>query len=248
MRRATPIVIGLLLSVCALCVSAQDDSTEGKITPPRITNRVGFGFPEGLRLTENITSGSATVAFMLDESGKPSQFVCIEASHIRMYEAAVDGIRRSTWAPAMEDGKPIPVRTSLKCGMEADRNVVNLSVLDDIMGLEILGRRDAMRVGLVNPKELDSPLSFVVPPKPMVLVDDSGKRITGKVEVEFYLDFDGNVCLPRAVKYDNELLAAAAIDSLMKARFAPPTFEKRPATVRVRFPFRFDEEPAAKAE
>lgn len=94
-----------------------------------------------------------------------------------------------------------------------------------------------------------STLTLRFSPEP---IDPRAQREAGIAEVvkmEFYIDRDGSVQLPRAVSHQNEALAWSAATALARWRFDPPLRDGKPATVKVRIPMEFSlPEPTAASE
>ena len=194
-------------------------------TPPRLRNPSLIEYPWGLANLHGIYNGYAVIRFHVDADGNPSDFICIETNHPGLGDVAIAGIQRSGLRPAMENNQPTEVITTLRVDfMPGGGAAVEVSSLDH---------------KIASPRDLDEPLRFRVEPVPFVAVDDEGNPFSGEARVEFFIDRDGSVKLPRVLSATNEHVAQVAMRTVREFQFAPPLRRGKPVPVRVVQPFRF---------
>jgi TonB family protein len=61
----------------------------------------------------------------------------------------------------------------------------------------------------------------------------------GNVEVEFFIDSEGRVQLPLALRSTDRALSEAAVSAVRQWRFEPLRIEGKPTSLRTRYTFRF---------
>lgn len=103
----------------------------------------------------------------------------------------------------------------------------------------MLAREAQQPQTIVSSKHLDAPLQPVVQATPVFPFSLEGKVSEGNATVEFIVDEQGTVRLPRIVKADAPALGYAAVQASAAWKFAPPRAGGQPAAVRARVPFRF---------
>ena len=99
--------------------------------------------------------------------------------------------------------------------------------------------KEAFRYAECNPNELDEPLRIIETKLALIHPPDEPAR-TGKVLVEYFIDYEGHVHLPNIISSDDDYLTLSVLKTLEVTRFAPPTRKGHPALVSVRQPFNFD--------
>lgn len=116
---------------------------------------------------------------------------------------------------------------------------------------EILARLRDAPDKIATLRDLDAPpqpLFREAPVYPLAL--QSGGR-TGNAEIEFYIDEDGIVQLPRVVSATAPEFGYAAVHAVSEWRFTPPLRQRKPVVVRARIPIDFnlpdEEAPATRA-
>jgi len=84
------------------------------------------------------------------------------------------------------------------------------------------------------------PLSIRHPKYPGALV---GAAATGGAEVEFLIQEDGTVRLPRIVKATRPEFGYSAVEAVSCWLFEPPLYHHAPVVARARVPFKFHPKP-----
>jgi len=224
----------------ALPAAAQMGSPD--YVPLKINQTVDPAYPQGL-VDVGITSGFASVAVSIDETGKLSDYLVIAYSHPRFAENAVGALTKWTFEPAQVHGSPRSCEADLTFRYEV-RGVVVVS-LTPFTSNELIRYKiapNASAYSAVAPRQLDrlpTPRKIITPVYPMELARSSRG---GHVSVDFYIDEEGHVRMPSvSLETDeaNENLAALAVTSVGQWEFEPPMSGGRPVVLLARQEFDF---------
>ncbi|MGC4071912.1 MAG: energy transducer TonB [Nibricoccus sp.] len=80
-------------------------------TPPQVKKRERPNYPREL-LKQNI-SGEVLVSFVIDEKGNVTDAKAVRSTHPEFEASAVECVRKWTFTPALEDGKPVKTRMQM---------------------------------------------------------------------------------------------------------------------------------------
>jgi TonB family protein len=186
---------------------------------------------------------------LVTPEGEILDSVAIEATHFGLLEKAQEKLKDARFEPALMDGQP------------AAGNIIVIITFYDLeqrlwkRGLapppqggtvsDAVERRfyrmnpDAFHYKECQPSELDNPLQLVEARLCLVHPPDEAAQ-SGQVLVEYFIDYHGDVHLPKILESEGEYLSLSALETLQHTRFAPPTRDGKPALVKVRQPFNFD--------
>lgn len=208
------------------------------ILPPRVMDHPPALIPMDLghRSFEN---PFVACLVRIGTDGTLLDYVVTRASDLLLVEDMERFIERCTFAPALEDGKPVASQVEV---------VIRLNYLEDL-GLytvsstdHIARHVDALRapsvLKRVGPDSLDEPLHMLERPDPVVAVGDNDQVLPGSALVEGHVNHHGELRLLRVIEADDPLIAEAALLTFDGLRFNPPTAGGVPAVVKVRLPFR----------
>jgi len=123
-RNAADIWVYLLLLILGF---AQQDSKQPTPSPREAVIDVGPGispakpifmpdpeYPSSLRNGKHNIQGTCVVALTVDENGGVRDVYITRSLDKRLDQNAIDAVRQWKFKPAMKDGKPVAVRTSVE--------------------------------------------------------------------------------------------------------------------------------------
>jgi TonB family protein len=232
-----PLVCTALLLV--IPAGAQMDPNPGDQSSLQIIRTVEPHFPLAL-LHGPVLNGNARVAIDVDENGKLVDVLVTGYSRKEFADTTVELVRQWQYVPPLHRGRPWSSIRELRFDFSRSGVVVNftgaeamLNRMDELLQGIYVYRTHALR-------ELDripTPIHVVNPVTP---TPGPHARYKQTVNVEFYIDEQGQVRLP-AVSRDEagSVYAASALDAVRQWRFAPPTVKGRPVLVLATQQFNF---------
>ncbi len=181
-------------------------------------------------------TGHAKVTFIVDPTGNARGAVVEKASRKDFGLAAAAMVEAWTFEPAMKDGKPswALLNTKLifkRTGSDAPIDAATVELAEAIKN---------KKVKLHEFAKVDTrprPIYQVGPELPEAL-RKSKKGATA--EIEFIIDHDGRVRLPRIVKSSDKAFGWAAATAVSRWFFTPPSDQGEPVYVRVRVPLAYE--------
>ncbi|MEX0324487.1 MAG: energy transducer TonB [Puniceicoccaceae bacterium] len=183
----------------------------------------------------------ATVILRIDEAGTIIDWVALELPHHDLVTALDRAFQSTRFQPAMIDGEAVimDIVVTVPVGEVGYYGIINL---DPATYIEI--RINRMSGGSRSLREspgsaLDEPLELLSEGVPVVYVDEAGNRVSGELEVEFYVDQDGVPRIIRSDPDDDPFLREAAHQTVEQFRFTPPRCKGRPTVVKARIKVRF---------
>lgn len=183
--------------------------------------------------------GTARVAFLVDKTGRVIQTRVLEATQAAFGESVAAMLESWKFTPPQRGGQPTDTllvkdhrfsRNSRDTALtEAERDLLSAPATggDALPGLAELDRQPAMRYG-------------VAPVYPTAL---RRRHQNGRAVIEFILDTEGHVHLPRIVEATHPDFGWSAATALLRARFDTPTRNGRPVAARLQLPFEFATQP-----
>jgi hypothetical protein len=231
----------------ALGLAAILAATENGTHPIQQTGILEAVIPAPLQplLLEN-----AQVKFLVtvNEEGKIVDHLAIAATHHELLARADQALLQATFAPATDQGKPVQSSAEVTVFFfDPEQRAVRSGLISQPHGLtategamrriyEVSKARFAYRRAVAA--ELDHPVE-AKETKVMVLTDAAGVPAAGGCVVDFYIDPQGEVRMPRVVSSDNETVALSALLTLQHTRYSPVTRNGVPAYVKVRQPISY---------
>ncbi|GEM_PF-2479232 len=242
----------VLASLAAAVVVGRVDRAEGAsvgdldegILPPRIERQPTVAMPSEIARLP-LRDPRARFLVRVDLDGSVADYVCIEASRPEFLPGAIKEIERARFRPASQNGVPIVADTTVTVQFTIPSGPLSIShmgmVHPDAIPYELNpALRDLPMYTVSSPGDLDQPLTVAERAEPFVPVTESGERVYGRTVVSAYVDHEGRTRMIRMYRSSGlEPVDAAAMQSLAGWRFAPPTRDGRPTTVRIRVPFVF---------
>ncbi len=175
-------------------------------------------------------SGSATVEFTLDARGNIQEPGVKSATQPEYGAALLTAVETWRFSPARKEGQSVPA---------------SLQVTHDFSppaGGPVGRLVDAMRPGgpgVGGAKGLDGKLVPLWRGFPVYPSSLRAERPAGKAVIEFVIDRDGRVRLPRVVSATHEAFGWAAATALSQWVFEPPQRQGNPTEIRVSIPVDF---------
>jgi TonB family protein len=224
-------------------LAADKDYTEAKLIRPLETT-----VPAPLR---HLLMANPRVIFHVKVApdGQMLDAMAVEATHYGLLEKAEERILNATFKPAILNGEPVvgkisvivtfydPEQRAWKRGLAGVP--LGGAVSDAAEKRQYELNKERYRYLEVKPQELDGPLQ--VTESKLCLVHPPGEPARkGKVLVQYYIDFEGHIHMPKIIRSDDDYLSLSVLKTLENTRFAPPTRNGNPALVSVRQPFNFD--------
>ncbi len=205
-------------------------------TPPKPVGTAWPVYPRELLLERK--KGKATVAYVIDESGRVKQIAGVEASQPEFGRALVAALSTFTFEPALKGGRPSLALQRF----EQEFAVGGYGVIggaDDTEVLRLEAKKPEKIFKLGDLDESPKPLSRKPPKFP---VDGPEEMDTGEALIEFLIDEEGRARVPRSVSATHETFAYAAIHAIAGWRFEPPMRGGRTVVARVQIPIKFKRE------
>lgn len=181
-------------------------------------------------------TGSATVTFIVDPTGNARGARVEKASRQDFGLAAAAMVEAWTFEPAMKNGKPSWALLTTKqifkrAGSDAPVDVATVELVDAIKRKKV----EIYEFAKVDTRP--KPIYRVGPELPEAL-RKSKKGATA--EIEFIIDHDGRVRLPRIVKTSDKAFGWAAATAVSRWFFTPPSDQGEPVYVRVSVPLAYE--------
>ena len=209
--------------------------------PLRIVQTAPASFPPSLA-AEGVTEGEVWAVLHVDAAGRLVDYLVTAHTRPEFAHALEAVVRDWDFEPARQRGEPVGSRIEAVFAFQARGMVVSLTPIDTAtVATNRLVRREATTL-LCPPGELDEPVRAVHVVQPSLPRDAVPLR-SGRptAAVDFYIDREGRVRMPVAVRATHELYAMAAVEALLQWRFLPPLRRGQPVMVRATQVFSFPE-------
>jgi len=201
--------------------------------PPKPANTVLAVYP--FELLRDDVGGMAEVRFLISPSGEAEQAVVVKATRPEFGQALLAMIDEWKFQPAMKDGKP----TLAVLGIHQEFLYAGGDVPVSDEAKDMLYELKKGKLDLCPIKDLDARPALLSQRSPVFPSGLIGKVAAGKAVVEFFIDHDGNVQLPRVVSATDPAFGYAAVQGVALWRFAPLTSHGKSVAVRAQVPINF---------
>jgi len=193
-------------------------------------------FPLGVQL-QGIHSGKVHLVVSVDAEGHLVDHLVVAYTHQAFVKPAVEAIKAWSYEPARVHGRPRASRADLIFAFKSDL-IVTVQNADFDISHSIFGERYAFEpCSLRDLDHIPVPIHVVSPSIPDGVLASGEQRV---VKVEFYIDQEGNVRVPSVSREQvDDLLAAAAVESVEKWHFEPPMRKGNAVLVLAQQDFRF---------
>jgi TonB family protein len=172
-----------------------------------------------LELLKQNVRGTATVSVVIDPTGAPQQLKIVESSEPAFGQALKAMLASSSFFPARKNKQFSWSAFNIKRTF-TQKGTHDIAI--NAHGLRILDELRKPQPAIAPVSSLDhAPKPFYTPP-PVYPPELADKGVTGTVLVEFYIDKEGSVQFPHALKSNNEELAWLALTAVARWQFYPP--------------------------
>jgi TonB family protein len=198
--------------------------------PPRAPGKVVPVYPYSL-LRKGKT-GSAVVVCAIDQNGVVGQTQVNEATFPELGESLAAALEAQTFTAAKRGGQ---VTTSL-IAVEYKFSADDVAVREDRALLE---RETKQPDTIAKANKLDAQLKPTATRQPAFPSALRGKAESGEAVVEFLIDEQGRVRLPRIVSATDPAFGDAAAQAVAAWQFVAPKAGGQPAVVKEKMPIKF---------
>jgi len=210
-------------------------------TPPRPTGTVRPIYPYALLRAKK--EGRAVIRYIVGPTGRIVQADIGEASAPELGRALQAAVECFTYEPALKGGRPCPALQGFQQEFNRDESWFIVGEED----LALLRREEKKPESILSLRDLDAKLKPLSRRPPRFPLSVKAEVTKGEAVIEFLIDEDGRVRLPRIVSASEEAFGYAAVQGVATWRFEPPSRGGRPVVVRVQVPISFDDTPPAPA-
>jgi TonB family protein len=213
--------------------SFTDSKTGGRVSspdfdePPEIKVVTPLVYPR--ELLQKSIEGKAEVRFIIGKNGLVQATEVVSASHPEFGAAAKAGIAGWEFTPAKKDGKPVAIGTRIEQTFGRDSRDSGVYDRADQL-LKLLGANGG-EIAKVN--ELDARPRILYQTTPAITgTEQTGNVADANVVIEFFIDPDGAVQLPRIVSANSPDLGWAAASAIKRWIFEVPMKNGKPVFAR----------------
>ncbi len=244
MKSLFSVVPGIVALLGGFAPAAAASSLPAEWTPPAILKHTNPPHPASMRLQG--IEGTATVIFIVNESGLAEDVTIYSASHRSFGASLQDTLRQWRFEPARFLGEPVPARVRLKANFRLEGAVISMSSADHVAAhiTRFTDSDDRPGYHVALPRELDAvprPVHTVMPGIPPE-TPPFDSRV--KIHVDFILAPDGTVRAPAVTdSTDSEAapyLAASAINAVRQWTYSAPTVRGKEVYAHLRQVIVFD--------
>ena len=196
---------------------------------PALLSSLPIVYPYGLE--RDHIDGSAKARMMLSYTGRVVGVEVVSCSRPEFGDALAAAVQGFVYSPATRDGDAVP--SIMEISQDFDTSQVSGREANRLLRLE--GRKGAVHAVA----ELDAQPRALSTRRPLYPLALEKTSITGEATVEFLIQEDGWVRLPRIVEASRPEFGYAAVEAVASWAFQPPMFHGKPAVTRARVSFKF---------
>jgi TonB family protein len=229
-----PSLVGrLLLAIIATAIVRAAD--ELARTERQIKERTQAVYPYDLAIQG--AEGEVEMQFNVDPDGMARDIVVVSASEPAFGFAAKAMLEAWQFEPTAENGQPArAMQQVLKVRFDS----VSKDTALDASAQWLLGELKQERPDIAKAGALDAVPWAVKMAKPVYPRDLlKGNGVSGEATIDFFVDRNGKVQLPRIVSSTQWEFGWAAATAILRFQFTPPTRGGQPVATRMRMPFVF---------
>jgi TonB family protein len=204
--------------------------------PPRFVNMLTPIYPSELLVAG--VSGEAEVEFLVPASGGVQQLRVAWADHPAFGESLAFTVQQMDFIPAYQNGKTVNCWFALAVRFDAVGLQEWPSAQDNEAAQLLANEPEKV---LSSSKELDKPVTPIWKFSPGIPKDREAPE--GSAVVEFIINSEGYVCLPRIVSATKPEIGYLAMKTILRWKFTPPTVNGQPVFIRRQMPFVFSDKP-----
>jgi len=187
------------------------------------------------------TSGKARVRFVVGANGQVIYAKVDSADRPEFGAALLAAIEGFEFEPALKDGRP----TQALFAMEQKFSRYDTDGVVTREDRDLLETEHKHPERIVAAGKLDAPLRPISRRPPAFPLSLNGVVESGEAVIEFLIDDEGYVRLPRVVSATKPEFGWSAVQAVAVWRFEAPQSGGRSANTRVRVPFKFNGPPVA---
>ena len=228
-----------LLTILVLVAATQATAAleSAKLDP----NSVMPQFPLPMQVA-GITRGTLVVATSIGVEGKITDTLVLGYTHESLVRPTIEVMKEWKFTPARLDGEPVPVQIVLTFEFTLEGAVITTNVINHFFFDHFARMGDGAFVYRVySSSEIDRVPALINAVKPKYAVEAEKQGIRGKVQVDFYIDENGNVRMPAINAAAHPYLTDQAVAAVREWKFTPPTHSGQPVLVAASQEFDFSE-------
>jgi len=229
-----------------------NDDVRTAYTTPQPSKKQTAKMPEGLRydiapeargviypvypyeMFRNGKKGEATVAVFINSRGVVEQIAVAKETAPEFGYAALAACEYFEFNPALLGGKPTDAVITIRQKFDSDSPFV----ADEDRDMLRLEKKTPQKI--IAASKLDAVPKRTVFRKPSFPLAAFAAGLTeGDAVVEFLIDTEGKVRLPRIVSGTHPSFGYRAVQTVANWRYEPPMSQGKPVVTRVRIPFHF---------
>lgn len=199
-------------------------------TPPKFRNVQLPIYPYAL--WKDGVTGKARVGIVIGRNGRVEQVKVLQADRPEFGLALAAAAERFVFEPALKDGNPVPHLLNFE--QEFSWRELPDEAAENLLSLE---RKHPEKI--VGGAKLDTPLTPLARRPPQFPLGVSPDVTDGQAVIEFLVDEDGRVRLPRTVSATLPEFGYAATLAVAGWWFEPPKSGGKSVVVRAQVPFNF---------
>jgi TonB family protein len=207
----------LILAAGALVAPLAGQTPTGKGLPPvqsvSMVRKLAPVYPLDHLLKGK--AGWAEIRFMVDYSGRPVMTTVAGTSDPAFGAALLAEIESNEFMPPRINGQP-------QLTLSAVRHEFSGEAALNLTEKRLLAELKKIKPAFVSAKELDAPLKSVRQDAPVFPYALQSDGISGRAEIEFIVEKEGQVYFPRIVNASSEDFGWAAATAISRWRYAPP--------------------------
>jgi TonB family protein len=189
-----------------------------------------------------ITRGTLVVATSIGIEGKVTDSLVLGYTHDSLVRPTLEVMKEWKFTPARLDGEPVPVQVVLTFEFTLEGAVITTNVINHFFFDHFARMGDgAFKYRVYSSSEIDRVPALINTVKPKYAVEAEKQGIRGKVQVDFYIDENGNVRMPAINAAAHPYLTDQAVAAVREWKFAPPTHGGQPVLVAASQEFDFSE-------
>lgn len=206
-------------------------------TAPRLRTMARPVYPyEALKANR---TGHAVVTYLVNKSGRVAAVKVQEATSPEFGEALAAAVSDFRYDPALKDGRATNALLSFRQDFSRSTNHGVVSDRD----LHFLRCEQKKPETIVAARDLDGSLVPIVRQPPQFPPTITEPATGGEAVIEFIVDDEGTVRLPRIASATQPAFGYAAIQAISGWRFESPTYGGREVAARVQVPIAFEPAP-----
>ncbi len=226
-----------LLVIGSALVSEPHGETHGEDSyrPPQLKRPVSLIVPLQIRHLSHAWE-RGHLRLRIGPEGKVEDWVALYLPHRKLLPAVERALEGARFIPALVEGEPakVDVVATLPLSEAGSFEVINQTTSEHIESRMAHVSIPGNALILSSPAELDGPLEIVERGKVYSVTDEEGRELNWRVTMEFYVDQEGTVRMPRPAEAVDPVVAEAAMRTVRGFRFIPPRREGKPTVVKAR--------------